>query len=81
LGLLDLDGDFLELGDLAGDYLCLSLLSLLEFLLNLLQGEWVGFFPLFEALPDRWVGSEVLVEWKVKTDWLWCCLVGLHDVM
>jgi len=80
LGLLDLDGEFLDLRNLAGDHLRLSLSGLLEFVLNLLQGDWV-LLSLLEALLDRWIGSEVLVEWEVEADWLGCCLWRLHDVL
>jgi len=55
LGLLDLDGDLLDLRNLTGDDLGLSLFSLLEFGLNLLQGEWL-WLSLLKALLDRWIG-------------------------
>ena len=78
MSLLDLDRGFFDLRNLTGDHLGLSLLCLLEFVFDLLQGEWI-LLSLHEALLDRWVGSEVLVEGKVKADWLWGCLVGLHS--
>ena len=80
LGLLNLDGELLDLRKLTSDHLRLSLSGLLEFVLNLLQGDWV-LLSLLEALLDRWVGSEVLVEWEVEADWLGCCLWRLHDVL
>lgn len=73
LGLLDLDRYFLDLRNLASNDLRLSLFGLLEFVLNLLQSDGV-WLSLLEALSDRWVDSEVLVEWKFEADWLGCCL-------
>jgi len=76
LGLLNLYRGLLDIVNLAGDDLSLSLSSFFELVLNLLHGD-LWFFTLKKALLDRWISIEILVKFHLEADWLWCCLLVL----